>query len=142
MNVTVIAAIYGIGFLPVLVAGIGLWPLRWWQAALVLLGPAITTLALIDGSPLQALGWLPVYGIPWAVHLIAPWPMLFTARLWARIAVPLTVIGFQVIIAVVGSSWILLVYFALPLISAGFALLLAWGGHLDDRDRDRTRTTT
>ncbi|WP_041292358.1 hypothetical protein [Kineococcus radiotolerans] len=74
------------------------------------------------------------------VHLIAPWPMLFTANFWARIAVPLTVIATQLVFAVAGRSWILLIYFALPLISSGFALLLAWGGRLDDHDRDRAAT--
>lgn len=66
------AALCCAGFLPLLVVAVGSWPLRPWQVLVLLVGPAITVTALVPHNPLQVLGWLPVYGIPWVVHLIAP----------------------------------------------------------------------
>ncbi|GAA0315406.1 hypothetical protein [Kineococcus aurantiacus] len=136
MHYAALVMVYAVGLLPILVLStIGWWPLRPWQVVVILLVLALPVVSVVDDSPLAELGWIGVYGVPWAVHLIAPWAMLFTTRARVRIAMPVTVIAVQPLYFATTGAIYLVVFATVPVLSAGFALLVAWGRRLDERDK-------
>lgn len=118
----------------VAVAVAALWPPRWWQMALLVGGPVLSGLSVLEVAGLQYLGWIAVFGIPYAYLIVLP--LVPWRRAWARVAVPLTVItvvGLYVGLArfEVGVTF----YLAMPFVAAVVGLVL---GAVPRRDWRRT----
>lgn len=116
----------------VAVAVAALWPPRWWQVALLVGGPVLTGLAVLEVAGLQHLGWIAIFGIPY-VYLVAL-PLVPWRRAWARVAVPLTVIA--VVCLFVGLARFevaVAFYLAMPFVAAVVGLVLAVVSRRDRR---------
>ncbi|MBM6399655.1 hypothetical protein [Phycicoccus sonneratiae] len=109
------------------------WVPRPWQLLLLYGGP-VTTLLVVAGVPgFDLLGWVGVYGIPYALMTVLP--LVPWRREWARWALSSTVLGVVVcLVAASGFDAVAAFYLGLPALAALAGLGLAT---LTRRDRLR-----
>lgn len=106
------------------VATAAVWVPRPWQAGLLLGGPALSALAWAGVPGVELLGWLAVFGVPYALLVVLP--VLPWRRRWARTTVPGTVLAVcAVLVAVARAEVSVVFYLALPASLAVGALVVA-----------------
>lgn len=132
-------AIYLLVVLPmtlVVLLAVG-WP-RPWQVVLLLLGPAVTGLAVAGAEPFALLGWIAAFGVPY-LYLLVP-PMLPWRRPWARVAVPVTTLVLCAALALLMGVEVAFFYLAFPLLAALGALVVDAVNRHDRRVAARLET--
>lgn len=126
-----------LGYLAVVVplvamAVAALWPPRWWQVALLVGGPVLSGLSVLEVAGLQGLGWIAVFGIPYAYLIVLP--LVPWRRAWARVAVPLTVIAVVgLFVGLAGFEVAVVFYLAMPFVAAVVGLVIGAVSRLDRR---------
>ncbi len=115
-----------------LFATAAVWVPRPWQWVLLYGGPLVTLLG-VNGVPgFDRLGWVAVFGIPWAYLVVLP--LLPWRREWVRTVLPVTVLTLVVFIVGISRADVAVTfYLAFPAVAA----LVGLGGTVLSRRQRR-----
>lgn len=86
----------------VLIATAAVWFPRPWQWVLLYGGPVVTLLAFCGVPYVDRLGWIILFGLPWAYCIALP--LLPWRREWPRIVISVTVLALAAILVAVGRA--------------------------------------